>query len=195
MYGDDNLELLGKSDCSRKGRIQGSFSHLNTIINKENNTKSKKSRTASRLKNELEENDLRKRTYQEQKQISGERSGYSKMDTEATPMRTKECQGDLRPAYNGMGGTEGKYIMGVSVYQNFNDETCFKNHMEQVAPLLSKIPRQVITDAISGTEENYEFLAGEKMEVLLKYPSYDKEQKKEFKENPFYKGNHCWILV
>lgn len=113
---------------------------MNTIINKENNTKSKKTRTASRLKNELEEADLRKRIYQEQEQICGERSGYSKTDPEATPMRTKECQNDLRPAYNGMVGSEVQYITGVSVYQNFNDGTCFKNHMEQVTSLLPKVP-------------------------------------------------------
>lgn len=189
VYGDEDLELLGKADASRKDRIQESISRLNTIINKENHTKSKKSRTASRLKNELEEADLRKRIYQEQEQICGERSGYSKTDPAATPMRTKECQDDLRPAYNGMVGSEGQYITGVSVHQNSHDGTCFKNHMEQVTSLLPKVPGEIITDAIFGTEENYEFLAGEKIEALLKYPSYDKEQTKEFKENPFYKEN------
>lgn len=189
QYGEDDLELLGKSDAGRKDRIEESISQLNAIINKDKTPKSKKSRAASRLKNELEEAGLRKRIYEEQKQICGDRSGYSRTDPQATPMRTKECQEDLRPAYNGMVGSEKQYITGVSVHQNSNDGTCFKAHMEQVMPLLPGKPQQVIADAIFGTEENYEFLDAEKMEALLKYPSYDKEQTKEFRESPFYKEN------
>lgn len=188
-YGEDDLEILGKADSTRKDRIQESISQLNRIINKENSAKSKKSRTASRLKNELEEADLRRRIYEEQEHICGDRGGYSKTDPQATPMRTKECQEDLRPAYNGMVGSENQYITGVSVHQNSNDGTCFKNHMEQTMPLLPDRPQQVIADAIFGTEENYEFLNGQKIDALLKYPSYDKEQTKDFRENPFYKEN------
>jgi len=61
--------------------------------------------------------------------------------------------------------------------------------MEQMMPLLPDRPQQVIADAIFGTEENYEFLNGQKIDALLKYPSYDKEQTKDFRENPFYKEN------
>ena len=92
QYGEDDLELLGKSDAGRKDRIEESISQLNAIINKDKTPKSKKSRAASRLKNELEEAGLRKRIYEEQKQICGDRSGYSRTDPQATPMRTKECQ-------------------------------------------------------------------------------------------------------
>lgn len=53
-------------------------------------------------------------------------------------------------------------------------------------PLLPDRPQQVIAGAIFGTEENYEFLNGQKIDILLKYPSYDKEQTKDFRENPFY---------
>ena len=55
QYGEDDLELLGKSDAGRKDRIEESISQLNAIINKDKTPKSKKSRAASRLKNELEE--------------------------------------------------------------------------------------------------------------------------------------------
>lgn len=104
-------------------------------------------------------------------------------------MRTKECADDLRPAYNEMIGSEGQYITGVSVHQNPNDGTCFKNHLEQVLPLLPQKVAQVVADAAFGTEENYEFLEAEKIEALLKYPTYDKEQEKSFKENSFHKDN------
>ena len=78
-YGEDDLEILGKADSTRKDRIQESISQLNRIINKENSAKSKKSRTASRLKNELEEADLRRRIYEEQEHICGDRGGFCKV--------------------------------------------------------------------------------------------------------------------
>jgi transposase len=188
-YGDEDLEIVGKADPCRKDRIQESISRLNAVINREGNAGSKKSRSASRLKNELEESDLRRRIYEDQERICGERSGYSRTDPEATPMRTKECVDDVRPAYNGIVGSEGQYITGVSTHQNPNDGACFKEHLEQAVSLMPKNPDRVIADAIFGTEENYEFLDTEKVESLLKYPSYDKEQTKEFKENIFHKDN------
>lgn len=72
-------------------------------------------------------------------------------------MRTKECQEDLRPAYNGMVGSEKQYITGVSVHQNSNDGTCFKAHMEQVMPLLPGKPQQVIADAILVRKKTMNF--------------------------------------
>lgn len=35
QYGEDDLELLGKSDAGRKDRIEESISQLNAIINKD----------------------------------------------------------------------------------------------------------------------------------------------------------------
>ena len=195
QYGDNDLETYGKHDPYRNDRIQESVDKLNIIINKTKKTNPAKSRKASRLQEELEKDTLRKKVYQEQEQACSGRSGYSKTDPAATPMRTKECQNDLRPAYNGMIGSENQYITGVSVHQNSNDGTCFKKHMEQVLPTLPGKVTQVIADAIFGTEENYEFLETEKIESLLKYPSYDKEQTKQFKENLFHKDNMIYDAV
>lgn len=188
-YGENDLEILGKADSTRQDRIEESISQLNTLINKSGNARGKKLGTVWRLKKELEESDLRQSIYEEQEQICGDRRGYSKTDPQATPMRTKECQDDLRPAYNGMVGSEEQYITGVSVHQNSNDGTCFKNHMEQAIPLLPDKPKQVIADAIFGTEENYGFLDAQKIGSLLKYPSYDKEQTTKFRANSFHKEN------
>lgn len=38
-------------------------------------------------------------------------------------------------------------------------------------------------------EIDKQFLNGQKIDALMKYPSYDKEQTKDFRENPFYKEN------
>ena len=92
-----------------------------------------------------------------------------------SPLRGPKKPGDLRPVYNSQVGSEKQYITGVSVHQNSNDGSCFKNHMEQIISLLLDKPQKGIVDTIFGTEEIYEFLNGRKIEALLKYPSYDKE--------------------
>jgi hypothetical protein len=104
-------------------------------------------------------------------------------------MKMKECPDDLRPGYNGMIGTENQYITGVSVHQNPNDGTCFRQHMEEVLPLMPHKPDAVIADAGFGTEENHEYLAGKEIDDLLKFPSYEKERQKNFKEDIFQRDN------
>lgn len=187
LYVDKDLEVQGTSDVSRQDRIEDAVQELNRKMKESSDAK--KVRKASDLLHKLEENTLRQKAYKEQEERCGERGGYSKTDPQATPMRTKECADDLRPAYNEIIGSEGQYITGVSVHQNPNDGTCFKNHLEQALPLLPQKVAQVVADAAFGTEENYEFLEAEKIEALLKYPSYDKEQEKSFKENSFHKDN------
>lgn len=195
QYGDNDLEICGKQDPSRKDRIQESIDKLNIIINKAKDTNPSRVRKASHLQEELEKDILRKKAYEEQERVCGGRGGYSKTDPAATPMRTKECQEDLRPAYNEIIGSDNQYITGVSVHQNSNDGTCFKEHMKQVLPTLPGKVTKVVADAIFGTEENYEFLEKEKIESLLKYPSYDKEQTKQFKEDLFHKDNMIYDAV
>lgn len=129
------------------------------------------------MENELEEADLRKRIHEGQTEIYGDRGEYSKIDSlvPSPPYADQRMPGDLRPVYNSQVGSEKQYITGVSVHQNSNDGSCFKNHMEQIISLLLDKPQKGIVDTIFGTEEIYEFLNGRKIEALLKYPSYDKE--------------------
>ena len=187
LYGDNDLPVTGKPDPLYKDKIQQAVETLNNVVQGKKSKETEKK--AFRLQKELEADVLRAEIYQEQEAICGNRGGYSKTDEEATPMRIKECKEDLRPAYNAMIGSENQFITGVSVHQNTNDGTCFKEHMKEALSSMPGKVKRVIADAIFGTEENYELLEDEKISGLLKYPSYDKEQEKKFKDNIFDKQN------
>jgi hypothetical protein len=185
LYGTQDLAIKGTEDASREARIEEQSKELSRIANPEK----EKQKRIKQLNRELTMDSIRLKVYEDKAAECGERCGYSSTDPEATPMRTKECQDDLRPAYNGMIGTENQFITGVTVHQNPNDATCFKEHLEEVMPLQPATIKTVVADSIFGTEENYNYLENKEIEALLKFPSYDKEQTKAFKETIFHKDN------
>jgi transposase len=186
LYGDKDLEINGTEDITRKQRIDETIKKLSRITGKDAEQQKKDKELLNRLETDL----LRAKIYEEKEAVCEGRSGYSTTDPEASPMPTKECKDDIRPAYNGIIGSEDQYITGLSVHPNPNDGTCFKQHLEEALSLLPHQPGVVVADAIFGTEENYEYMAGkENIDDMLKYPSYDKEQEKSFKENLFHKDN------
>jgi hypothetical protein len=119
-------------------------------------------------------------------QISHQRSGYSKTDIEATAMMMKNKE--LLPAYNVLASSEDQFITGISVHQNPNDGTCFKEHLEK----LPFLPETITADSIFGTEENYQLLEGNQIESYLKYPTFHRENTAKYKNNPFLKENFAY---
>ena len=186
-YGSNDLPIKGGKDPEYKNKIEEAAEKINSITNKKK--LEKKAREEARLRKTMEMDTQRVESYKKKQDICKTRSGYSITDNDATPMPIKECREDLRPAYNAMIGSENQFITGVSVHQNSNDGTCFKDHCNQVLTLIPKKIKLIIADAIFGTEENYAFLEEENISGLLKYPSYDKEQEKKFKNNIFTKQN------
>jgi hypothetical protein len=136
-YGDNDLCIKGESDFGRAGRIEEKVKALNRIANP---FKAKQQRL-KQLEAELAVDRVRVKVYEENMVTCGTRSGYSTTDTDANPMRTKECSDDLRPSHNGMIGSEGQYITGVTIHQNSNDASYFKHHMEEVLPFNLKKSR------------------------------------------------------
>lgn len=184
LYGDKDLPQMGDVKNITEETLRQATEKLNKAIKSDDKEKAKKGKS---LQRQLETDQVRKQIYQEQSDLCGNRSGYSKTDPDASPMRMKECSDDLRPGYNGIIGTENQFITGVSVHNNPNDGTCLKAHMEKVQRLHPKKIERVIADAGFGTEENYEYLKKEQIESVMKYPSFDKENTKNYKENPYLK--------
>jgi hypothetical protein len=60
-----------------------------------------------------------------------------------------------------------------------------KEHIEKIKQQMDgKIPKNVITDAGYGSEENYEFLESENITGYVKYNTFHKEASKKWKEDP-----------
>ena len=148
---------------------------------------SKQQRKAASLKKKLKEKQIAIGTYQQQIELAGKRSGYNKTDNDATAMRMKNDE--LLPAYNALAGCEDQFIVAVSIHQNTNDGTCFKDHLEKLEQQSPVLPQAIVADSIFGTEQNYELLESRQVNNYLKFPSYQAEQKQSYSQNPFLKDN------
>lgn len=144
----------------------------------------------------LEEDYLgRAKKYEEQERLLDGRNSYSKTDPDAIFMRMKDDHlrnGQLKPGYNIQIGTEKQFVVGFSLHQEAGDPTCLIPHLEQVKECLDRLPDKVAGDAAYGSEENYAYLEHEQVENYLKYKSFDKEQKKRYKPNPYKAENMAY---
>lgn len=188
-YGSQDLPEEGNAACAvTREQIEQQANKLNDIIEKGSTKRIK--RKASTLKKQLlsEQDNLLK--YQEQQQISGPRSGYSKTDTDATAMKMKNEE--ILPAYNVLTGSENQFIIGYSIHQKTNDGACFKAHLDQFKQHGNIEPCSIIADSIFGTQENYQLLDEREIASYVKFPLYHKEQSKAYKKNPFNKDNFIY---
>jgi transposase len=144
-------------------------------------------RKAVSLKKKLKDKQAAITTYRQQIELTGRRSGYNKTDHDATAMRMKNDE--LLPAYNALAGCEDQFIVTVSIHQNTNDGTCFKDHLEKLEQQSPVLPQAIVADSIFGTEQNYELMESRQIKSYLKFPSYQAEQKQSYRQNPFLKDN------
>jgi transposase len=181
--GEDLPEYGEKSSISSKD-IDTVITSINDKLSS-SKEKSHKERTSQvkKLKNLSEQ--LGK--YEEQERILAGRNSYSKTDHDATFMRPKNNNDDIRPMYNLQMGSENGFVVGYSVHQNSNDATNFKKHMDFRGSLELPTPSRMIGDSIFGTEENYEYLQKRKIKNFLKYPEFHRELREEIK--PFSKAD------
>ena len=185
-YGNMDLEEIGSSALEEQ--IAGQVEKLDNIVNSDQ-TKSVK-RKAKTIKKKLQEHKAAIDKYDRQQQASGQRSGYSKTDEDATAMKMKNDE--ILPAYNVLIGTEDQFITNYSVHQKTNDAACFKEHIEQLEAYTSQLPQNVIADSIFGTEENSELLEHKGIDNYMKFPLYHKEQTRKYRNNPFSKDNFIY---
>lgn len=185
-YGNRDLEEVEQSaQGNLEEQIALQVNKLDNILNGDESKSVK--RKARTIKKKLQEHKAAIDKYERQQQISGQRSGYSKTDEDATAMKMKNDE--ILPAYNVLIGTEDQFITNYSVHQKTNDAACFKEHMEQLEVHTSHLPQNVIADSIFGTEENSELLEQKGIENYMKFPLYHKEQTRKYRNNPFSKDN------
>lgn len=127
--------------------------------------------------------------YKKDEELLGERSSYSKTDTDATFMRMKEDalkNGQLKPAYNTQISTSNQIITNYTIHQNPGDPKTLKPHFESFKEEYGFLPAEVIADAGYGSEENYEYLENNNVDAYVKYTYFDKEQKEKDNAKPVF---------
>ena len=190
QYGSQDLEETGGGTRGiTPQKISDQIDGLNKIIEKTVDNKKKK-RRATTIKKQLEAQGQKLSTYKQQLTIAGERSGYSKTDTDAVAMRMKNEE--ILPAYNALIGTENQFIINYSVHQNGSDHACFREHLNQLEKHTDKKPLNINGDAGFGSEENYELLEQKQIGNYLKYTTFHLEQKRKYRNNPFHKDHFVY---
>ena len=118
--------------------------------------------------------------YQQQEQILKGRNSFSKTDTDATFMRMKDDHmrnGQLKPAYNLQISTSNQFILHYSTHANPTDTKTLIPHLESFQSNYGKLPQEVVADAGYGSEENYQYMATQKLKGYVKYNYFDKDSK------------------
>lgn len=134
----------------------------------------------------------RLKKYEKQLELLGKRNSFSKTDTDATFMRMKEDHmknGQLKAAYNVQISTKNQIITNFSIHQRPGDTATLEPHLEQFEGLYDKQSDTVVADSGYGSEQNYEYLENKDIEAYVKYNYFHKEQKRNYKKNPFLPAN------
>lgn len=135
---------------------------------------------------------VRSKKYDEQLAVCGERNSYSKTDPDATFMRMKEDHmknGQLKPGFNLQVGSNNQFVLGYSIHQRPGDTRCLIPHLEEVKKKFEVKPKRLIGDAGYGSEENYAYLKEQRIQGLVKYNTYEKEQKRSFQKQIHHQQN------
>ena len=125
----------------------------------------------------------------QEKILGGQRSSYSKTDTDATFMRMKEDHmknGQLKPAYNLQVSTNNQYIASYSIHQNTTDTNTLIEHLNQHMEKIKQKPHNVTADAGYGSEQNYQWLEDKRITAYVKHNQFDRMQNQNLQnKEPF----------
>ena len=177
-YGDDDLEEMGGNGQSEVNSelLQKKIDELNQRL-RERLSNKKDSRPVRKALKKLEGDCLvRLKKYEEQARMLKGRSSYARTDPDASCMRMKEDRGAEKPwpkpAYNVQIGTEGQFVVGFSVHARAGDTVCLIPHLENLRTHLGRLPKNVVTDAGYGSEENYAYVEQHNLGNYLKYNTF-----------------------
>lgn len=183
-YGDKDLEEMGGSGAGGgmdAAKLAEKMAELNRRLAEQPENKSLKQAVKTIQKDYLP----RMEKYEEQERKLAGRSSYAKTDEDATCMRMKEDRGAEKPwpkpAYNVQVGTEDQFVVGFSLHQRAGDTGCMIPHLEQVQARLGRLPKNIITDAGYGSEENYDYVERHQLGNFVKYNTFHKELQKHRK--------------
>jgi transposase len=176
-YGEQDLEELGESGPKEVDSelLQKTIDKINQKLR--DRLRSKKASSAKKVLKKLENDCLvRLKKYEEQEKTLHGRRSYAKTDPDASCMRMKEDRGAKKPwpkpAYNVQIGTEGQFIVGFSVHGRAGDTACLIPHLEGLRTDFGRLPKNIVTDAGYGSEENYAYLEQHALGNFLKYNTF-----------------------
>ena len=188
---EDNI-FAGK-DLPEQERQRFDQEKVKEIVGKINNQVRKKKKTRKEAKEQKEkirrikELQERQASYQEKKEILGERNSFSKTDRDAVAIMMKDKL-TVRPAYNEGIAVQHGFVLNYVISQNCGDSVSFIPLMEGVIGNAGKAPESAHSDGAYGNEETMSYLEKKGIINFLKYNTYYKEKKRNWKEKNRLEG-------
>jgi transposase len=128
----------------------------------------------------------RQEKYNTHHQLFEGRNSYSKTDPDATFMHMKDDHmrnGQLKPAYNVQIGVESEYVTGVGIFQDRSDTATLIPFLNDIESIVKARYQKIIADSGYESEENYCYLEEKKQTYYIKPQTYEKWQKRSFKND------------
>lgn len=117
------------------------------------------------------------------------RNSFSKTDPDAAFLHMKydyyNHTNVFKPGYNVQMGVMDGYIMNILINTEANDMGSFQATVEKYKEMYGEYPKGVSADAGYGSKLNYKYCDRNGITAYIKYPSYEKEQKKKTKNNMY----------
>lgn len=129
----------------------------------------------------------RKEKYKIKSGILNNRNSYSRTDNDAVAMMMKDKL-TIRPAYNEGVAVEKGFVLDYVISDNCGDCVSFIPLMDGVIDNIGKTPENAHSDGAYGNEENMFYLKKKKIDNFLKYNTYHREKKRNWKEKDKLNG-------
>ena len=109
-------------------------------------------------------------------------------------LRKYESQGKILDGRNSYGynsqiSTNKQFILNYTLHQCAGDTSTYPLHMDDFHSLYGRYPDVSVCDAGYGSEENYLYAFRHGIETFIKYNYFHKEQKRNFRNDPFLSAN------
>lgn len=151
--------------------------------------KGKRKSEIQRLYEQLAECAMKMMKYEIHYDLFQGRNSFSKTDPDAAFLHMKydyyNHTNVFKPGYNVQMGVMDGYIMSILINTDANDVRSFEATLEKYKEMYGTYPKGVCADAGYGSKHNYKFCDRNGITPYIKYPSYEKEQKKRTEKNKF----------
>ena len=132
-------------------------------------------------------------TYRKYLEIMGDyRNSYSKTDHDATFMRMKEDHirnGQLKPAYNIQLASASGFIIGENISNHPSDMYTLKPFLNKLLEVYPNKLNKIVADAGYEIEENYVYLAENKLSSYIKPSNYEQLKTRKYKKEQEFRSS------
>ena len=183
---DDTMEITRSQLADISAELNASLSDTN------DGKRTKDQRRKRKLAKELDEHREKLKEYDRQMETLGERSSYSKTDSDATFMHMKEDamnNGQTKPGYNLQIATENQFITNFALFPNPTDTLTYIPFMKSFRDKYGKFPATEVADSGYGSEENYQFMENNGTAAYVKYNRFHIEHRPRYAPDPFRSEN------